>query len=125
MEHSKSNQSDISKYNCELCLNTSHSSFELKKHVSFGHLEDIFNCELCSQKFWKKGDLDNQKTIMHRHSFGLKCLIRNSTFKNKFSLEKHQEELTMEGSPKHLCEICFATFHANTQLKAHTNHLFM
>ena len=79
--------------------------------------------QIC-QTFSKKGNLENHEIIMHkRHSFGLKCLICNSKFKNKFSLERHQEGFTMEGSPQHLCEVCLATFCTNKQLQAHANSM--
>ena len=68
---------------------------------------------------------DSEYTVQHRkleHEDRLECDLCNSIFKSRFALERHENEVFSNGSPRYECQQCADYFCNGKQLKNHISN---
>ena len=79
-----------------------------------------FSCFVCSESFEQKSILLQHRKVTHEDI--LECDLCHSKFKSRFALERHENDVFSNGSPRYECKDCTDYFCNGKQLKKHISN---
>ena len=119
-------------FNCDQCLKTFKTKFNLNKHTRSVHSVLKKKCEQCHTEFTRSDNLraheqthKEEKVEINPKYFCMWCF---TTFKSQFNLDRH-EALVHDNYKPHMkvhnyqCDLCQKSFHKKNNLKIHKQQI--
>ncbi len=100
------------------CCNKNFTFYDLKLHIAEKSTEGYYGCDLCSEIFLLKEDLNNHMLKHLNAEESLKCSQCSSKFQNEVALNEHKKIHTT-----FRCSICIEDFAGSAELELHMNEL--
>lgn len=100
--------------NCEICGKSLRSK-RLESHMLLHTRDSKFSCDICGKVCGTKSDLENHKLIHGEYNYH--CKYCSQKFKQPAPYRVHLRMHTVENN--WMCDICFATFKFQGELKEH------
>ena len=115
-------------FNCDHCLKTFKTKFNLNKHIRSVHSETKKKCEQCEMEFSRSDNLraheQTHKEVKVQLNPKYFCVWCFTTFNSQFNLDRH-EAIVHNNYKPHMkvnnfqCDICEQCFNVKGNLKRH------
>ena len=109
------------KTHANLCLSEDESKSTKQSSIRVPDTEldntNDFICFICSESFQHKSSLVQHRKLAHEDI--LECDLCHSNFKSRFALERHENDVFLNDSPRYKCKHCTDYFCTGKQLKKH------
>jgi hypothetical protein len=112
-EHMRKMHDNIIK--CPICLIAFKNLAELRVHKKEHHMNQIFECDICSGEYYCLDQLSEH--IIKKHNRENYCELCQSSFDSTDSLAKHNEIL--HSHSEYTCKFCLSVFKRYTKLAHH------
>ncbi|WAR21490.1 ZFP1-like protein [Mya arenaria] len=116
-------ETELSKYECELCQMKFISHGNLTRHLLTHSkslmLQGRYSCKICGRGFLQRCDLTRHQ-LTHTHQFPYTCELCRKGFVRRSDLLVHRQY--HEGKKNHLCSHCSKSYFKKGDLLRHVRH---